>query len=235
MVTVIIIRSYVCYFVVSAFLLLAVLVSKIPFKFILRSLRGLIVLIIFTSVLNLFFYSGDTLLASFWVFKIYKEGVILSITMVIRIILLIIGASLLTFTTTPIMLTDGIEKLLSPLSKIHFPSHEIAMMMSLALRFIPTFAEETERIIKAQTARGADFDSKGPIKKVKSFLPVLVPLFVSAFGRAEDLATAMEARCYRGGKGRTRLRILKFGRPDGVLFALMLIVFAAVILIQLCI
>lgn len=229
MVLIITINSYLGYLIATVYLLLSIFAGKIPPKLLLSSLKAVFFIIVFTAILNLFFVKGNNPILQWKFIEIYKEGITISLKMTIRIILLVSCASLLTFTTTPILLTDGLESLMRPLSKFNFPSHEIAMMMTIALRFIPTFVEETDRIIKAQTARGADFDSKNVIEKVKSFVPVLVPLFVGAFRRAEDLATAMEARCYHGGKGRTRLKVLKFTYIDGVL-TLITILFTVVII-----
>ncbi len=214
MILILLIDSFIGYGIATAFLIAVILSSKIKFKMILRSLKPVFFLIIFTLILNVFFYKGKDPIFEYGIIKIYYESIILSIQMVLRIVLLIVDASILTYTTTTIMLTDGLERLMSPLSVIGFPSHDIAMMISIALRFIPTFAEETERIMRAQAARGSNFDSKKLKDKVKSFIPVLVPLFVSAFRRATDLAIAMEARCYRGGKNRTRYRVLKFSKAD---------------------
>lgn len=229
MVLVITINSYIGYIMAALYLVASVIAAKIPPKMLINSLKAVFFVIIFTALLNLFFVKGSNPVFEWKFIKIYEEGINISIMMSIRIILLVLCASLLTFTTTPILLTDGLESLMRPLAKIKFPSHEIAMMMSIALRFIPTFIEETDRIIKAQSARGADFDSKNIIDKVKSFVPILVPLFVSAFRRAEDLATAMEARCYHGGKGRTKLKILKFTYVDAIL-TLVTIIFAFLII-----
>jgi len=229
MVLVITINSYIGYLIAAVYLLISILIGKISVKLLLGSLKAVLFVIMFTAILNLFFVKGTDPLFQWKFIEIYKEGISISLKMTIRIILLVSCASLLTFTTTPILLTDGLESLMRPLSKLKFPSHEIAMMMTIALRFIPTFVEETDRIIKAQTARGADFDSKNLIEKVKSFIPVLVPLFVGAFRRAEELAIAMEARCYHGGEGRTRLKVLKFTYIDAVL-TFVTILFAVVII-----
>lgn len=203
------------------FLLSITLVAKIPVKALLKGLKPVLVLIIFTFVLNMFFTKGSSEPIFAWKFiTLYKEGIIRALFMGVRLVLLIMGASLLTLTTSPISLTDGIERLLSPLSKIGFPSHEVAMMMTIALRFIPTLLEEADRIMKAQAARGAVFDEGSLINRAKAIVPLLVPLFVSAFRRAEELAMAMEARCYHGGEGRTRLKVLKFQKGDAVAAAI---------------
>ena len=192
-------------------------IAQIPGKMILKSLKPIVPIVIFTAVLNLFFVTGQgEPLVHFWVLNIYIEGVKYAILLAVRVCALIAGTSLLTYTTSPIVLTDAIESLLRPLAKLHFPVHELAMMMSLALRFIPTLVEETDKIMSAQRARGADFDSGGLMHRVKALVPILVPLFVSAFRRADELATAMECRLYRGDIGRTRMRQLKFGKADAI-------------------
>jgi energy-coupling factor transport system permease protein len=230
MVIVLLINNFVGYAIAMFFLILAIVSSRVGIRMVLRSLRPIVFLIIFTVILNIFLYQGETLLLSIGFIDIYKEGILFSIQMILRILLLVAGASLLTYTTTSIMLTDGLEKIMSPLSVIGFPAHDIAMMISIALRFIPTFAEETERIMRAQASRGADFDSKKLREKIRSFIPVLVPLFIGAFRRATDLATAMEARCYRGGKNRTRYRVLQFSKADIVLTSFFIVFGVLVIL-----
>ena len=200
-----------------AFILILVLycVARIPMKVLLRSLKPLLPIILFTAVLNLFFATGEPLFA--WHFiKVTKEGIYYAVTMVLRILCLIAGSSLLTYTTSPIVLTDAIERLLRPLEKLRLPVHELAMMMTIALRFIPTLIEETDKIMSAQKARGADLDVGGIGQRIKALIPVLIPLFISAFRRADELATAMECRCYHGGEGRTRLRQLQLTVQDWV-------------------
>lgn len=189
-------------------------VAHIPGRMIVRSVKPLLPILLVTSLLNIFFVSDGTVLVNWWVIKITTGGVYYAIEMAVRIVCLIVGTSLLTYTTSPIVLTDAIERLLSPLSKLGFPSHELAMMMTIALRFIPTLIEETDKIMSAQKARGAELDSGGLITRVKALVPVLIPLFLSAFRRADELAMAMECRCYRGGDGRTRLRQLHIGPKD---------------------
>lgn len=213
----------------AAYLFAVIKLSRIPFINFIRGLKSILFIIAFTALINLFMVRGTTIV-SFGPLSITYEGVRQAVAMVIRVFFLITGTSVLTFTTSPIRLTDGIERLLSPFSKIGLPSHELAMMMSIALRFIPTIVEETDKIMKAQSARGADFKSGGLIKRAKSFIPVLVPLFISAFRRADDLALAMECRCYRGGKGRTRLVQLKFSTSD-VYAAVFTILFMALIIV----
>ena len=188
--------------------------AKIPFKMILKSLKPIVPVIIFTAVLNLFFLTGETPLFHWWIFTIYPEGVRYAILMAVRVMALIAGTSLLTYTTSPIVLTDAIENLLRPLGRLHFRVHELAMMMTIALRFIPTLIDETEKIMNAQKARGAMLDTGSFMQRVKALVPILIPLFLSAFRRADELAMAMECRCYHGGEGRTRLKVLQFGKED---------------------
>lgn len=208
-----IVCSFLCKNVISyALLLLSALLlvalGRIPLKIVLRGLRGVLFVLAFTALLNVFWTSGDVLLFEWKFIKIYLEGIYSAIFIMIRIAALIIGTGMLmTYTTTPIALTNAIEDLLSPLKKLHVPVHTFAMMMTIALRFIPTLTEETDRIMTAQKARGADFSSGGLIARAKALIPVLIPLFVSAFNRAGDLATAMECRCYHGGEGRTRMNV----------------------------
>ncbi|OON93917.1 MAG: transporter [Candidatus Epulonipiscioides saccharophilum] len=201
------------------FIILALFVvlraSKIPAKYLLKSMKAIMFFLIFSVILNMFFVGGETLIFEYGFIKIYKEGVLMAIQMGLRLILLILGSSILTLTTSPIRLTDGIENLLSPFKKIGVPAHEIAMMMSIALRFIPILLEETDKIMKAQMARGAEFNEGNIINRAKAYVPILVPLFVSAFTRADELAMAMEARCYHGGTGRTKLNPLKYNADDG--------------------
>ncbi len=219
--------TFIGYGVVVLFLGAVVRASKVPLKFIVKGLKPIVFLLMFTMILNMLFVEGETILLEFWVFKITLEGVIFALKMGIRLILLIIGSSLLTLTTSPIQLTDGIESLLNPLKVIKVPAHEIAMMMSIALRFIPILLEETDKIMKAQSARGADFESGNIVQRAKAMVPILVPLFISAFMRAEELAMAMEARCYRGGEGRTKMNALKYQQID-MIAMLIIIVFAGV-------
>jgi len=188
-------------------------VSQIPLKIILKSLKPILPIVLFTTVLNIFFVQGDYLV-QWWIFKISRQGIETAILMSVRIVCLVAGTSLLTYTTTPIALTDGIERLLSPLKKVGLPVHELAMMMTIALRFIPTLIEETDKIMAAQKARGADMETGSFMQRVKALIPILIPLFVSAFRRADELALAMECRCYHGGEGRTRMKQLKLSRVD---------------------
>ena len=208
------------YVFVGVALYLAIKTTKVPIKFMLKGLKGIMFLLLFTAVLNVFFTGGEHEIVRWWIFTITLEGIIIAVQMAVRLVLLIIGSSILTLTTSPIQLTDGIESLLNPFRKIGVPAHEIAMMMSIALRFIPILLEETDKIMKAQTARGADFESGNIIQRAKAMVPIMVPLFISAFRRAEELAMAMEARCYRGGEGRTRMNSLKYHNIDQYAFAI---------------
>lgn len=203
-------------------------VSKVPVSFIFKGLKPVFIIIVFTFVINILMIDGRVLF-SFSIFTITYEGLYRAFFMAARLILLIIGSSLLTLTTKPLSLTDGIEKLLRPFEIVKVPSHEIAMMMTIALRFIPTLLEETDKIMKAQQARGADFETGGVIKRAKSLIPILVPLFISAFRIAQDLAMAMEARCYKGGKGRTRMNEIRYTKRDvGAAIALLLFIFMVI-------
>ena len=210
------VKNFAGYLVVAAFIALMVRVADLSPKYLYKGIKPVFVLIIFTAFLNMFVTKGteETILVNFWIFRIYREGVYQAMFMTFRLIFLIMGTSILTLTTSPIELTDGIESLLKPFKRIGVPAHELAMMMRIALRFIPTLMDETDKIMKAQMARGADFESPNIIKKAKSLIPLLVPLFISSFRRAEELAMAMEARSYRGGEGRTRMKQLKYGRRD---------------------
>lgn len=221
--------SWVSYALVFVFLATSIAISRIPLKAIVRGMKPLIVILIFTGVLNLFFTAGETVLVSFWKITITMEGVTRAIFMVIRILMLISGTFLLTYTTSPISLTDGLESLLSPLKKIRLPVHELSMMMCIALRFIPTLIEETDKIMSAQKARGADFENGKLLERVKALVPILVPLFISAFRRADELATAMECRCYQGGDGRSKMKLLRFCRYDFVAFPVVFALLGAVI------
>lgn len=206
-------RSFAAYAVALVFLAGVIRTSKVPFKFLVRGMKSILVLLMITVVFNLFMIQGKPLL-HIWRLTVTEEGLLTAAFMAIRLSFLIIGSSVMTLTTTPNQLTDGLEKGLRPLNRLHVPVHEVAMMMSIALRFIPILLEETDKIMKAQTARGADFEEGGLIQKAKSMVPLLVPLFISAFRRANDLAMAMEARGYHGGEGRTKMRPLKYERRD---------------------
>ena len=220
-------KGPISYGLVFLFLAAAVALSRVKVSALFRGLKPLLIIIILTAVLNLFYTKGDVLV-SFWIFTITKQGIISAFFMVSRIMLLIAGTFLLTYTTSPIALTDGLELLLNPLKKIHVPVHELAMMMSIALRFIPLLIEETDKIMSAQRARGADFESGNLIQRAKALVPLLVPLFISAFRRADELAIAMECRCYHGGEGRTRLRQLKYRHNDAAVILLFLVLTAGV-------
>ncbi len=214
------------------FMVVCYLLSHIKLIMILKSIKPILPLMLFTGVLNILFITGEEPLFKWWTISIYPEGIRTTLFILLRIPALIIGMSLLTYTTSPIMLTDAIERLLSPLKKVRFPVHELSMMMTIALRFIPTLVEETDKIMCAQKARGAQLDTGGLMKKAKALVPVLIPLFVSAFKRANELATAMECRCYHGGEGRTRLRQLKTAPRDYVAIVIMLALFAGIIVLN---
>ena len=227
-------QSLYGYIVVTIFLVSVIKLSKVPFRFIVKGLKAIVILLLFTVFFNMFFSPGEPIF-QFYFITITKEGLINSGFMAIRLTYLIIGSSLMTFTTTPNQLTDGLEKVLRPLNRIKVPVHEISMMMSIALRFIPILLEETDKIMKAQMARGADFESGGMLKRAKSLIPLLVPLFVSAFRRANDLAMAMEARCYRGGDGRTKMKPLRYQRRDYLAYVGMLLYLGAIIAVNIII
>ena len=225
--------SYVAYAVLFVLLAVCVVLSKIKMKNILKGLKPVLFIVIITGILNLFYTPGaGEPLVAFWFFKIYPEGIRAAIFMILRITMLIISTFLLTYTTSPILLTDGLESLLGPLKAIHLPIHELAMMMTIALRFIPTLIEETDKIMSAQKARGADFESGNLIQKAKALVPLLVPLFISAFRRADELAVAMECRCYHGGEGRTRMRKLQLASRDFIALVLGFAMLAAVIVLR---
>ena len=222
--------NFISLAVAGIFILMAYAVSGIKAVMMLKSLKPIMPLILFTAILNLFFVNGTgEPVFEWWIISIHEEGITTAIFMIVRIVCLIIGMSLLTYTTSPIVLTDAIERLLSPLKKIKLPVHELAMMMTIALRFIPTLIEETDKIMAAQKARGADLDTGGLMKRAKALVPILIPLFVSAFKRANELAMAMECRCYKGGDGRTKLRQLKARPSDYMVFMLVLTVLGFVI------
>ena len=197
-------------------LIVTVIAARVPFGSVLRSVKGIIFILVLTSVLNLFFHGGENVLAEWGVIVIYREAVVYTVFLLLRLFLLVMASALLTLTTTPVRLTDGIESLLTPLKWIKFPVHELALIMSIALRFIPTLIDETNRIIAAQKARGADFESGNIFKRIKAVVPILIPLLISAFRRAEELGDAMDARCYSGSKNRTKYKKLKFGWRDFV-------------------
>lgn len=225
-----IIDKFIGYTFIVAFLAAVVYIAKIPPRYLYKGLKPVFFLIILTAVLNIFMLRGGNLLLEIGFIKIYEEGVRTAVFMAIRLILLIMGTSVLTLTTSPIELTDGIERLLKPIGKNL--AHELAMMMTIALRFIPTLIDETDKIMKAQKARGADFETGGLVQKAKSLIPLLVPLFISSFRRADELAMAMEARCYRGGAGRTRMKVLKFTSKDYIAFTIFALIILASILVR---
>ncbi len=226
------IKNFAGYLLLAAFTFGCILVSKVPPKFVIKGLKPILVFVVITGLFNLFLTEGEPIF-SWWIFTVTKEGVGFAAFMVLRLVFLILGTSLLTLTTSPIVLTDGLEQLLNPFKKIGLPAHELAMMMTIALRFIPTLMEETDKIIKAQSARGADFETGNILRRAKAMVPILVPLFISAFRRADELATAMECRCYRGGENRTRLRELKFSKVDSKGWMVFVLLGVALILLNL--
>ncbi|MGN0332803.1 MAG: energy-coupling factor transporter transmembrane component T family protein [Lachnospiraceae bacterium] len=224
-------KSIPGYLVATLFLILIIRASKVPFGHIVKGLRPVIMILMITVLFNLFLTKDGDVIFHVWILTVTEGGLRTAVYMAIRLVYLIIGSSLMTFTTTPNELTDGIEALLHPLNKIHVPVHEVAMMMSIALRFIPILLEETDKIMKAQLARGADFESGNMIQRAKAMVPILVPLFVSAFRRANDLAMAMEARCYHGGEGRTKMKPLKYQSRDRIAYIIIIVYVIAVVLI----
>ena len=225
-------KGLLTYGIMIAVLAVCILISRVEWKALTRGLKPVYFIVAFTAIMNMFFTNG-TPVADVWLVRhITWEGIIAAVQMVLRIVMLIMGTFLMTYTTSPIALTDGLEHLLSPLKKLRFPVHELAMMMSIALRFIPTLIEETDKIMSAQKARGADFESGNIFQRAKALVPILVPLFISAFRRADELATAMECRCYHGGEGRTALRVLRFRRADWLSLALFVVLTAGVITLK---
>ncbi len=226
-------ENFISYFFMMSVVYVLIKTSKVPPKMLIKGLRGILFIALFTTVLNVFFTQGETVLLSVGSVTITLEGVFTAIKTVLRLTLLIFISSIMTLTTAPIILTDGIESLLKPFKKVGVPAHEIAMMMTIALRFIPTLMEELEKIMKAQMSRGAEFDTGGVLKKAKSLIPVLVPLFISSFRRSDELAMAMEARCYRGDIGRTRMKVLKYSKLDLYAWIIMFSVLGCVLLLNL--
>ncbi len=224
--------DWVGYLVATVFLVAVIKLSKVPFHFMVKGLKAIFFILLITMFFNLFLTPGDVVLVQIWKLKITDKGLHTAIFMAIRLIYLILGSSVMTLTTTPNDLTDGLEKLMSPLKKLHVPVHEVAMMMSIALRFIPILLEETDKIMKAQIARGADFEHGNLIQKAKNLVPLLVPLFISAFRRANDLAMAMEARCYRGGEGRTKMKPLVYAKRDYYAYGVVALFMAAIIAVR---
>ncbi len=223
--------NWISYAVMFAFLALSIAISHIPLKSIVRGMKPLVFILLFTGILNIFFTDGEKVLVSFWNITIYWEGLERAFFMTVRILMLISGTFLLTYTTSPIALTDGLESLLNPLKAIKVPVHELAMMMCIALRFIPTLIEETDKIMSAQKARGADFETGKLLDRVKALIPILVPLFISAFRRADELATAMECRCYQGGEGRTKMKLLRYMRRDFATYGVGALLLAGIIVL----
>ena len=223
--------NWLSYGIMFLFLSSCIAISQISVKSIVRGMKPLVMILIFTGLLNLLFTTGDTVLLQFWQITITLEGVTRAVFMVSRILMLISATFLLTYTTSPIGLTDGLESLLSPLKKLRVPVHELSMMMCIALRFIPTLIEETDKIISAQKARGADFENGKLMERIRALIPILVPLFISAFRRADELATAMECRCYQGGEGRTKMKLLRFRRFDYVTFLVLAVLLTVVIFV----
>lgn len=231
MISLFIISKFWPYLIVVASLMCVIKLSKIPAKYIIKGLKPLRWIILFTFIVNIFFIPGDVIW-SFGFIKITQQGISQAVFMALRLVFLILGTSLLTLTTSPIELTDGIEKLLNPFKKVGIPVHELAMMMTIALRFIPTLLDETDKIMKAQMSRGADFESKNIINRAKNLVPLLIPLFISAFRRADELAMAMEARCYRGGQNRTKMRVSKLSRNDYIAYIIQSIYLVIIIIIR---
>ncbi|WWR16603.1 energy-coupling factor transporter transmembrane component T [Lachnospiraceae bacterium JLR.KK008] len=224
-------HNFTGYLVAALFLAVVIRISKVPFRYMVRGMKAIVFILLLTVVFNLFLTPGEPLL-QIWKLTVTQEGLRLSVMMAIRLTFLIVGSSLMTLTTTPNNLTDGMEKLLGPLKKIRVPVHEISMMMSIALRFIPILMEETDKIMKAQIARGADFESGSLIRKAKAMVPLLVPLFISAFRRANDLAMAMEARCYQGGEGRTKMKPLQYRKRDYLAYVILISYLLILVLVR---
>ena len=223
--------SWVSYALMFVFLAVVIKMSTIPLKSIVRGMKPLVMILVFTGVLNLFFTQEGEVLVDFWMITIYSGGLSRAVLMMLRILMLITCTFLLTYTTSPIALTDGLEALMNPLKKIKVPVHELSMMMCIALRFIPTLIEETDKIMSAQKARGADFENGSLMDRAKALVPILVPLFISAFRRADELATAMECRCYQGGEGRTKMKLLRYHREDFVSFGVGALMVVAVVIL----
>ena len=232
MVVIFCINSILGYGVLVAFTGFVIWASKVPFRMMLKSIKPLMFFVVFTALLNIFFTRSGEVLLDVGFLTITKDGLVYAALMVVRIVILVLGTSLLTYTTSPIELTDGLEILLRPFKKIGLPSHELAMMMSIALRFIPTILEETEKIMKAQTARGADFESGNVIKRAKALIPLLVPLFISAFRRADELAMAMECRCYHGGNNRTKMNEPRMGKRDFIAVSIFTLFVGIIVLLN---
>ena len=231
MVGIFFVQSYVGFAVVTVFLIAVIASSKVPVKSILKSVKGIVVLLILTAMLNVFFTKSGNVLVSWWIFTITDEGLIYASKMLLRLVYLVIGSSVLTLTTTPVDLTHAIERILAPLKVIKFPVHDLALIMSLTLSFIPSLIDETDRIIRAQKARGADFDTGNLFQRAKAFVPILIPLLVGGFRRAEELANAMNSRCYEGATNRTQMRVMKLTWRDLVASLVCIIVFGGIIVV----
>ena len=231
LISVFLFHTFLGYAVATAFLVAMIAISKVPVKFMFKGLKAIVMILLITVVFNIILTPGEVLWR-FGIIKVTREGLVLAGRMAIRLVYLVIGSSIMTLTTTPNQLTDGLERLLRPLNKIRVPVHEIAMMMSIALRFIPTLIEETDKIMSAQKARGADFESGNIFQRAKALVPILVPLFISAFRRADELATAMECRCYHGGEGRTALHVLRYHAADFVVLAAFVALAAGLIVLK---
>lgn len=225
-------NNFYSLFAVALVICVAIAAARVPFGRVLRSVKGILVILVFTAVLNLFFHGGEVVYVEWWIIKITREGIIFTVFFILRLFFLVMASSVLTLTTTPVALTDGIESLLKPLKYIKFPVHELALIMSIALRFIPTLIDETNRIISAQKARGADFESGNIFKRIKAIIPILIPLLISAFRRADELGDAMDARCYSGSKNRTKYKKLKFGWRDLVAVIVFALLIAGVVLLN---
>ncbi len=226
------VQSFAEFGFVALFLLISIFAAKIPLRSVLKSLKPIMFLVVFTCILNIFFITDGETLVHWWIFRITTGGLIFAGKMALRLMLIVMGASMLTLTTTPVTLTNGIESLMKPLALVKFPVHEFALIMSIALRFIPTLTEETDRIIRAQKARGADFDTGNIFRRAKAFIPILIPLLISAFRRADELSLAMDSRCYSGSKGRTKMKVLKLGWRDFVGGFITVAVFVTVFLVN---
>ena len=224
-------ENWLGFAVVAAFLIFVIAISGIPLKSVTKGLKPILFIMIFTGILNLFYTDGTHIIAQWGPVTLTWEGVDRALFMIARIMMLIVGSFMLTYTTSPISLTDGLERLLSPLKKLHLPVHELSMMMCIALRFIPTLIEETDKIMSAQKARGADFENGSLMDRVRALIPILVPLFISAFRRADELATAMECRCYQGGEGRTKMKLLRYHRWDFYAFGAGVLILCGVLLL----
>lgn len=220
------------YLTATVFLAMVIKLSRVPFSFMVRGLKAIVMILMITVIFNLFLTPGDRILVQVWKLRITDTGLRTAVFMAIRLIYLIVGSSVMTLTTTPNDLTDGLERLMSPLKKLRVPVHEVSMMMSIALRFIPILLEETDKIMKAQIARGADFENGNLIQKAKNLVPLLVPLFISAFRRANDLAMAMEARCYHGGEGRTKMKPLVYAKRDYAAYGVVVLFLAVIIALR---